>query len=59
MYDLIVFYYWSTGSGTLTQGGINIFHLLRQVSSNSTRCLSAKALSFWREERAHKPSDAA
>ena len=34
----------------LTRGDINIFRLLRQVS---TRCLLAKALSFWREERSH------
>ena len=31
------------------------FRLLRQMS---TRCSSAKALSFWREERSHSPSDA-
>ena len=30
------------------------FRLLRQMS---TRCSSAKALSFWREERSHSPSD--
>ena len=44
--------YYSTG--TLTRGGINI-RSLRQIS---TRCSSAKSLSFWREERSHKPSDA-
>ena len=31
------------------------FRLLRQMS---TRCSSAKALSFWREERSNSPSDA-
>ena len=31
------------------------FSLHRQMS---TRCSSAKALSFWREERSHSPSDA-
>ena len=31
------------------------FRLLRQIS---TRCSSAKALSFWREERSHSLSDA-
>ena len=33
----------------------SFFRLLRQMS---TRCSSAKALSFWREERSHSPSDA-
>ena len=37
-------------TGTLTRGDTDIFHLLHQMS---TRCLSAKALSFWREERSH------
>ena len=32
----------------------NFFRLLHQMS---TRCSSAKALSFWREERSHLPSD--
>ena len=31
------------------------FRLLRQMS---TRCSSAKALSFWRKERSHSPRDA-
>ena len=37
-------------TGILTRGDINIFRLLRQVS---TRCSLAKALSFWRVERLH------
>ena len=40
---------------TLARGGIDIFRSLRQIS---TRCSSAKALSFWRKERSHKPSHA-
>ena len=35
---------------------LNIFFRLHRQMS--TRCSSAKALSFWREERSHSPSDA-
>ena len=33
------------------------FYFLRLLLQMSTRCSSAKALSFWREERSHSPSD--
>ena len=35
-----------------------IFILFRLHRQMSTRCSSAKALSFWREETSHSPSDA-
>ena len=37
---------------------LNIFIFFRLHPQMSTRCSSAKALSFWREERSHSPSDA-
>ena len=37
---------------------LNIFIFFRLHRQMSTRCSSAKALSFWREERSHSPSDA-
>ena len=37
---------------------LNIFIFFRLHHQMSTRCSSAKALSFWREERSHSPSDA-
>ena len=37
---------------------LNIFIFFRLYRQMSTRCSSAKALSFWREERSHSPSDA-
>ena len=37
---------------------LNIFIFFRLLRQMSTRCSSAKALSFWREERSHSPSDA-
>ena len=37
---------------------LNIFIFFRLLRQMSTRCSSAKALSFWREERSHSLSDA-
>ena len=37
---------------------LNIFIFFRLHRQMSTRCSSAKVLSFWREERSHSPSDA-
>ena len=37
---------------------LNIFIFFRLHRQMSTRSSSAKALSFWREERSHSPSDA-
>ena len=37
---------------------LNIFIFFRLHRQMSTRCSSVKALSFWREERSHSPSDA-
>ena len=37
---------------------LNIFIFFRLLRQMSTRCSSAKALSYWRDERSHSPSDA-
>ena len=37
---------------------LNRFFFFRLHRQMSTRCSSAKALTFWREERSHSPSDA-
>ena len=59
LFFLVVFViFFAVVASTSESSGFSLFFFFRLLRQMGTRCSSAKALSFWREERSHSPSDA-